>query len=429
MLPYQSLPTNTRLILIPQHFGSLVYDHYTSQYMPFDHEITWLLTQLKSKPLDFVLSADEPRKQQIIHFFEHGTQLGFFNLEQQFIGTILDITPPLNRLVGPLTLHLEIMDSCNLKCKHCFAGKLPRREKPLTYDELDSLFASMAKMGTFRLGLTGGEPLLRRDLFEIIDLAVEHGLSPCLTTNGLLITEQIAQQLGRRELVWLNVSMEGATSETHDAIRGKGTFAQLLKRLSILSQHTHFSLAFTIMQSNLAEVEACAELAERVGAQAAVFRPLYPVGTARQYPQLMPTLQTYVQALNRLESVTRHQVSEFCSVHPWGPQARANAQSVIYENFGCGAGNTVCSVSVSGDVSPCSFLGIDYVAGNVREMSFENIWHQSHVFNTIRSLSGNDTCLNCSHYSSCSGGCRARALTSNHSINAPDPWCIVDIQS
>jgi radical SAM protein with 4Fe4S-binding SPASM domain len=419
------------VVLIPQHFGSLIYDHQTSQYRPFDQETTRLLIRLKSEPIDSILSAikNEQRKQQIIHFFEHCTQLGFFNLEHQFIGTVLDRTPPPNRLVGPLTLHLEVMNACNIECKHCFAGKLPRREKPLTLAELDSLFASLASMGTFRLGLTGGEPLLRRDLFDIIDLAIEHGLSPCLTTNGLLINKKIAQQLGKRELVWLNVSMEGATPETHDAIRGIGTYTQLIKRLSILSQHTQFSLAFTIMQSNLDEIKACAELAECVGAQAAVFRPLYPVGTARQHPELMPTFTAYLQALNELDSVTKQQASEFCSVHPWGPQTRTNTQSVIYENFGCGAGNTVCSVSVSGNVSPCSFLGPDYIAGNVREKSFETIWHHSRVFSTMRSLPGNNTCLHCPHYSHCSGGCRARALTMKHSINAPDPWCIIDNQS
>jgi radical SAM protein with 4Fe4S-binding SPASM domain len=429
MLPYESLTTKARLVLVPQYFGSLVYDRYTSQYMPFDNETTLLLKRLKSEPIDLVLSETkyEQHKTQIISFFEHFCQLGFFNFDQAFTGAILDIIPPQNRLVGPLTLHLEIMDSCNLKCKHCFAGKLPRREKPLTLDELGGLFASMANMGTFRLGLTGGEPLLRHDLFDIIDLAIEHGLSPCLTTNGLLITEEIAQALGKRELVWLNVSVEGATSKTHDSIRGKGTFDKLIKRLSILSKYVNFSLAFTIMRINLKEVQACAELADYVGAQAAVFRPLYPVGTARHYPELMPTFMEYIEALNGLSEAARNKSYEFCSVHPWGPLVRAESQSVIYENFGCGAGNTVCSVSVSGDVSPCSFLGSDYVAANVREMSLEDIWHHSHVFNAIRSLLGNDTCLNCSHYSHCGGGCRARAFALNRSINATDPWCTVAI--
>lgn len=423
MLSENSPVTKASLVLIPQYFGSLVYNRHTSQYLPFDHETTGLLKQLKSVPIEKVLSdKDKQQKTQITGFFEHFYQLGFFDFDYKFIGAILEHEPPPDHLMGPLTLHLEIIDTCNLTCKHCFAGPLPRQQKPLTLDELKTLFANMASIGTFRLGLTGGEPLLRSDLFAIIDLALAYGLSPCLTTNGLLITEEIAFELGKRQFGWLNVSLEGATPQTHDEIRGKGTFEKLLKRLAILAEYTSFSLAFTIMRSNLGEIQTCAELAHRVGAQAAVFRPLYPVGMACTHPELMPTLTQYIEALEKL-STTQKSTFDFCNLHPWGPQTRVDSQSIIYDNFGCGAGNTVCSVSAAGAVSPCSFLGPAYTKGNVKEMSLEKIWHHSPVFNAIRSLPGNDTCLSCNHYNNCSGGCRARALALNESINAVDPWC------
>jgi radical SAM protein with 4Fe4S-binding SPASM domain len=377
------------------------------------------------EPIDTVLSetSDNKYRNQIINFFEQFSKINFFDLEQRFAGSILNIVPPQNYLAGPLTVHLEVMDLCNLKCKHCFAGKRLKHDPPLNLRELERLFASMANMGAFRLGLTGGEPLLRLDLFEIIDLAIGYGLSPCLTTNGLLITEDIAKEFGKRKLAWLNVSMEGATSETHDNIRGKGTYARLLQRLSILSQHTKFSLAFTLMRANLHEAHAFTELAYQVGAQAAVFRPLYPIGTALDYPELMPSFEEYIDILESLSETTNSKLFEFCSVHPWGPKTRENSQSIIYEAFGCGAGNTVSSVSVSGDVSPCSFLGPKYIAGNLRERTFEQIWDSSSVFEKMRTIPGDEKCMNCSLYNTCSGGCRARALAINGSISAADPWC------
>jgi mycofactocin biosynthetic radical S-adenosylmethionine protein MftC len=419
-----STSSSAQLTLVPQYFGSIVYDRNTSQYMPFDAEATKLLMQLKSRSIEEILQqeleATEARR--VVGFFEHFYQVGFFSIDRKFIGKILNVKPTERHLTGPLALHLEVCDSCNIECKHCFAGQLPRLEKALVRDELDRLFTDMASMGTFRLGLTGGEPLLRPDLLDIIDLATEHGLSPCLTTNGLLITEDYARELGKRKLAWLNVSIEGASAHTHDYIRGDGTFEKLLQRLSILSKYTKFSLAFTLMRSNSDEARACAELAYRVGAQAAVFRPLYPVGTALNHPELMPTLEEYIRALEGL-SGKMDSTLELCNVHPWGPETRSNFQSTVYENFGCGAGNTVCSVSVSGDVSPCSFLGSSFVAGNLREIPFDQIWHHSRIFTEIRSLPGNAKCLNCSMYNTCSGGCRARALVSNGSINAADPWC------
>ena len=276
----------------------------------------------------------------------------------------------------------------------------------------------MARLGSFRLGLTGGEPLLRKDIFRIIDLALEHGLAPCVTTNGLLINEEIAREFGKRDLIWLNVSLEGATAETNDKVRGAGTFAKVLDRLAVLREHSRFTLAFTIMRTNLAEIEACAELAHRVGADTAVFRPLYPVGMATRHQELMPTFAEYDTALNELALMDRNAPVEVRHIDPFSPQARRETQSVIHQNYGCGAGNLVCSISVSGDVNPCSFLGPEFVAANVRERSLAEIWHNSAGFRSIRALSHGEPASGAGF----AGGCRARALVLGGSIDAPDPW-------
>ena len=415
--------TRSPFVLVPQYFGSTVFDRSTSKYLPFDHETTSLLLQLQTQSFDCILAKEGNRtsRHQLIRFFEDFYRLGFFTIEGNFVGSVLDVRPPEDHLVGPLAVHLEVVAACNLTCKHCFAGVLPRRERALQMDELNDLFHVLAGMGAFRLGLTGGEPLLRRDIFDIIDSATEQGLHPCLTTNGLLITEEIARKFGKRELVWLNVSFEGATAETNDSIRGDGTFQRVLERLTLLSKHSRFTLAFTIMRSNLSEIEQCAELARRVGAHTAVFRPLYPVGTAAQNLDLMPTFSEYNDALNALAGIKDATQFELCTLDPFGPQTRADTQAITHDNYGCGAGNQVCSISVSGDVNPCSFLGPDFVAANIRQQPFEDIWHSSRGFKEIRALPGPDCSDNCES-KAFSGGCRARALVYNGSVNAPDPW-------
>lgn len=408
------LPGKLPLALVPQYFGSLVFDHRTSKYLPFDEEATEILKRLKNDPFNEILAQcqNEEYKNQLTRFFERFYKLGFFTVDLRFSGTILDIVPPEDHLAGPLALHLEVAAACNLKCTHCFAGELPRKESPLGLNEIDGLFDSLKRMGTFRIGLTGGEPLLRKDLFDIIDLATSHSLHPCVTTNGLLITEDIAREFAKRELVWLNVSLEGATVDTNDLVRGKGTFQRVLERLSVLSMHSRFTLAFTIMKSNLHEMKACAELAYKLGAHTAVFRPLYPVGVARHHLELMPTFEEYHQALNELAGLQYHNEFELCNIDPFSPAAREESQSNIYDNYGCGAGNTVCSVSLSGDVNPCSFLGNDFVASNIRNQQFEEIWHSSQQFREMRD--GSEDNFN--------GGCRARSLVLNGSAYAPDPW-------
>ncbi len=390
------------LVLIPQFFGSLIFDRRNSRYYPFDHETTAIFVRSQREPIETI--AADPG---IRDFYDYFYREGYFDLKSRFAGTILEAKPPSDHMLGPLAIHLEIVASCNLTCTHCFAGVLPRKDASLKMSELDGLFASLASMGSFRLGLTGGEPLLRRDLFHVIDLATHHGLHPCLTTNGLLIDERIALEFAKRDLVWLNVSLDGATAETNDRIRGAGTFERVLEKLEILRRHARFTIAFTITSLIVDEVAACADLARRLGAHTAVFRPLYPVGIAPQHLELMPTFGQYTSALTKLSGDIR-------GIDAFSPQLRHDTQARVTLNEGCGAGNLVCSISLKGDVNPCSFLGPELNAANIREQSLEEIWHSSRGFQKIRNLPSGQGCFE--------GGCRARAQMFGGSINAPDPW-------
>lgn len=433
MILASSSRADAPLVLVPQHFGSIVYDRRSCQYLPFDGKATSILRSLFSAPLVELLKACDglAARRDLLGFFDQYYPLGFFTLAERFAGRVLDLRPPADHLMGPLTVHLEVTAQCNLRCCHCFADApgADGRRADLSLEELDRLFAAMAAAGSFRLGLTGGEPLLRPDLIEIIALAESHGISPCLTTNGLLVTEQLASALARRNLAWLNVSLEGATPATNDAVRGAGTFVRVKSAIEILRRHVPFSLAFTVTRYNYHEVDACARLARDVGAQAAVFRPLYPVGRARRQTEFQPTFSEYRQAIAALARMGDSGDVTLCNAHPWGPESRRRSQSVLSANFGCGAGNLVCSISASGEVFPCSFLGPEGVAGNLRETSLQHIWHNSKVFQRIRALTGNPRCDRCAEFDLCGGGCRARAmaLVSAATWNSPDPWCMADL--
>lgn len=406
-------------VLVPQYFGSTVFDRSTSKYLPFDFETTNLLKQSKDKTFFEVVGALTDREKQIqaIEFYHHFYDLGFFTIDGLFNGEILDVEPADNHLTSPLAVHLEVIAACNLTCTHCFAGELPRKEEKLTLKQIELLFEDMAKMGSYRLGLTGGEPLLRKDIFDIIDMATEYGLHPCLTSNALLITEDIAREFAKRELVWLNISLDGATSASNDRVRGKGTFTKVLDKLKMLSEYTRFTLAFTIMQTNAEDVIECAKLAQDVGASTAVFRPLYPVGVSQHFlDELMPSFQQYNDALKLLATIeVKDDSSDLRNIDPFSPLSREDTQAVTYHNHGCGAGNLVCSISVSGNVNPCSFLGEGFIADNIRNRPLSDIWHDSQMFTEIRSYEGGTA-------ETFSGGCRARSLVFNDSANAPDPW-------
>lgn len=402
------------LVLTPQYFGSLVFDRRTSRYLPFDHESTDLLLRLHRDGIDHTMAQidDLDERDAVLGFVECFDAQRFFRLDGGLDAEVNDIAPPPDHLTGPLAVHVEIIGACNLACSHCFAGELPRNHDPLSVREMDILFRDLARLGSFRLGLTGGEPLLRKDLFDILDAATDAGLHPCLTTNALLLTEDIARELGRRPLVWLNVSLEGPDAQTNDAVRGEGTFDAVMDKLALLRRHARFTLAFTILSTNAHLVSQCAALASDVGAHTAVFRPLYPAGVALHHMELMPTFVQYTGALDELASMEAPP-SDLRELDPFGPKTRVDTTPVIHTSATCGAGQHVCSVSVQGDVNPCSFLGPGFDTGNIRQTPFEVIWRTGHAMRRMRAPIGEDGFR---------GGCRARSLRLAGSVDAADPW-------
>jgi len=416
--------TRPPLVVIPQHFGSLVFDRRTSRYAPFDHEATAVLERALATSA-WRLAGEHPELAGFVACFERA---GYFGPDGRLAAVRLAADPPADHLLGPLAVHVEVIAACNLTCTHCFAGELPRKTA-LSAAELDRLFGELAALGSFRLGLTGGEPLLRKDLLDVIDAATAHGLHPCLTTNGLLLDERLARELGKRDLVWLNISLEGARAETNDAVRGAGTFDAVIAKLRALGRHLRFTLAFTITSRSAAEVEACARLAREVGAHTAVFRPVYPVGVAAAHPELSPTFAQYSGALARLAGACAAEpAGEGAALSPigtdepgrgglsatrFGPALRIETQAVTYRGPGCGAANLVASISATGDVNPCSFLGSTFESGNVRERPFAEIWRAGHAFRRLREAGAGDAFR---------GGCRARAQAAHGSAFARDPW-------
>lgn len=422
------------LVLIPTGFGSLLFERRTARYFPFDAPTTRALVTLCRHP---------PRALAVAWrgLVETLERRGLLTPDGRLPAERLLLTPPATGLAGPLALHLELTRRCDLRCAHCFAEAGPRdmaqagEDAELSLAELDALFAELATLGSYRLGLTGGEPTLRADLLPIIDAALTRGLAPCLTTNGQSLDAKLAGELGARPLLWLNLSFDGASAETHDRLRGHGSFARARAAAAELAGRARFSLAFTIWSGNVDEVEACVALAQRLGAEAAVFRPLYPVGRAVD-GALQPSFAAYQGALDRLAALVGETtaaddgaakvprgagqaVVELCAgAEAFAPSTREVARAAL-AGSGCGAARLVASVSASGRVSPCSFLGTSFEAGSLREQSFSQLWQAGASFQRLRAPATPG---------GFAGGCRARALVFSGDADAADPWLVADLR-
>lgn len=396
-------------VLVPQWFGSLLFERETARYFPVDREITALLIAARDAPVSIADLAPD-RRDGAVGFIEHWSARGLFRLDDTLAADVLPFAPPHGHLSAPLVTHLEVNAVCNLACVHCFAGELPRKERALDLRELEVLFSDMAAVGALRLALSGGEPLMRKDLYELIDLAIAQGIRTSITTNGMFIDEHHARELARRSVLWLSVSLDGATRATNDAIRGEGVFDAVIEKCALLRGRVPFSLAMTVTSTNAHEARAFGELARAVGATAAVMRPLYPAGMARERLDLVPSFAQFRAAVAALHEGAS--AVDGCAM-PYGPAERERDRAEVVGNLGCGAGTTLAAISSSGTMSACSFLGPAFDGPSIRDRSFVSIWNESQKFQQFRSPSALDRF---------DGGCRARALAHSGDAFAPDPW-------
>jgi radical SAM protein with 4Fe4S-binding SPASM domain len=411
-------------VIIPQRFGCLLYLRKTHEYLPYDHLTSQVLRE-SARDSIFALPIVLRQRlsdRQIEAFHQLGRQHGFFDRKGRFIGRAIDRAPPEDKLLGPLTLHLSVTQSCDLRCRHCFAA--PEMESAngelLTQRELEDLFDECADIGCMRVALTGGEPLNRPDLFEIIDLITARGIDVCLTTNGMRIDRRIADELARRPFAWVNVSLDGATPETNDRVRGRGTFERVVANLKRhFKWRMRFGLSITLHPLNIDEIPLFPGLARKLGAETVMMRGCYPIGRASESGDLHLSFDRYREALSEIATsrLPVRVVPTSCE------DGDLDDLAVVYENFGCAAGNMVATVLHDGGVSPCSLLGSGVPMDSIRRLGFTEIWNGGRGFEQIRKLAAPKSCRECDAYLACSGGCRARAWAAYQDLEAPDPWC------
>ncbi len=389
MKPLTLVPTSTGALLFDRRDGQL--DAYTAAAAKVLHRL------LDEAAFDVVAGAPPWVSELVQRLVQRAALDGNGHLQAR-------CARGAGALLPPITLHVEISGVCNLDCTHCFAAPLPRTSQALTRDELCALFNDATELGVCRLSLTGGEPLLRRDLLDIVDDAAAAGLAPSLVTNGLIhdlgTAEALAARLRDHRLLWLSVSLDGATATTNDAIRGVGVFARVVERLALLrTAGAPFSIAFTVHPALVDEVDACVALARDVGAEAAIFRPLYPVGAARTRPEMWLSREQWDLAVARVEAA--------------GGTVAADDEhgAALFPADACAAGFTQASIGLDGRVSPCGFLGAAHDGPSVRDVPLSTSWAMGATFRDVRD-----------HGGSFDGGCRARSQAAYGSALARDPW-------
>ncbi len=322
----------------------------------------------------------------------------------------------------------ELTRRCNLSCVHCRASAVNNEaclddvnKEELTTDEAFSLIDEIARVSRPILILTGGEPLLRQDIFKIASYGVTKGITVVMATNGTLIDEELAKQIKTSGIKRISISLDGANAKTHNEFRQvTGAFEGALNGIKWAKiSGIEFQINTTITKQNYTQSNDIIALADQLGAVVCDFFFLVPTGRAREMEGQELTPREYEEVLTRLDKKSRDvpiKIKTTCAPH----------YSRIRHDFsttrGCLAGTAFCFISYKGEVFPCGYLDVN--CGNIRLANFYDIWENSPVFNDLRDLSKyKGKCGRCEYLHVC-GGCRARAYAKTQDYLAQEPNCI-----
>ncbi|MBC2703277.1 heme b synthase [Desulfobacula sp.] len=331
----------------------------------------------------------------------------------------------------------ETTRRCNLSCKHCRAVA----ENHPYDNELDTrasfrLLEQIKEVGNPIIILTGGEPLLREDIFDIAAFGTKLGLRMVMAPNGTLITKDNAKKMKASGIKRISVSLDGSTPETHDAFRGlENAFKNSIQGIKIAKQAgIEFQINTTITKTNLDQIPKILTLAENLGAVAHHIFLLVPTGRGKYIVDSEINAKEYEETLDWFydqSQKTSLQLKATCAPHYYRilrQRAKKDGKKVSFESHGldavtrgCLAGTGFCFVSHVGRVQTCGFLDVE--CGDITQQTFKDVWENSQVFNTLRNFNNLEGKCGICEYKKVCGGCRARAYEATGNYLAEEPLC------
>lgn len=325
-------------------------------------------------------------------------------------------------LRAPVNVTWEVTLRCNLACRHCLSDAGRGKTTELDFAQCRRFIDQMADLKVFQVNIGGGEPFMRPDFLDLLEYAHSRQVVTCVSTNGMLIDDDLAARLARLKMLYLQVSLDGATAEVNDDIRGQGTYARILSAAEVLARHgVEFSLNAVLTRLNYPQLDDLRRLAAGFGAQLRVSR-FRPSGRGKSSKAELGPTKEQLEAF--ADWLAEHQLvrtgdSFFCLT---SENRRRKGLDM------CGAAKMTCCVAPDGNVYPCAFLQEpEFLVGNIGRDDFKTLWDHSPVFNHLRRLRV-DTCLSCSRFEQCRGGCPAMAFHTYHDVAMPDPECIANLR-
>ena len=325
-------------------------------------------------------------------------------------------------LDAPICLTWELTYACNLQCVHCLSSSGTRDPRELTTEQAKAGLDELRDLQVFYINIGGGEPMVRRDFFELLEHAEHCNIGVKFSTNGAFITPENARRLAAMNYLDIQISLDGADRETNDRVRGEGSYDIAIRAMDNLRDASfgQFKISVVMTRDNVSQLDEFKALADSYGAQLRITR-LRPAGRgADTWNELHPTA-----AQQRI-------IYDWLMLH--GEDVLTGDSFFHLNAFGdalpglnlCGAGRVVCLIDPLGDVYACPFVIHDeFKAGSVLDDGgFTRVWKSSELFTSLREPESPGACASCGSYDACQGGCMAAKFFTGLPLDGPDPECV-----
>ncbi len=326
-------------------------------------------------------------------------------------------------LDAPICLTWELTYACNLECVHCLSSSGQRDERELSTAQAKAVLDELRELQVFYINIGGGEPMIRRDFFEILEHSISNGIGVKFSTNGAFIDEKNAKRLAAMDYLDIQISLDGSTADINDAVRGQGSYATAIRAMDNLKAAGFgpFKISVVVTRHNVDQLDEFKALADSYGAQLRITR-LRPAGRgADTWNELHPTNEQQRQIYNWLLKHGENVLTgdSFFHLNAFGEEQIPGLNM-------CGAGRVVCLIDPIGDVYACPFVIHDeFLAGNVlHEGGFTKVWRESDLFTELREPQSAGACASCGAFDACQGGCMAAKLFTGLPLDGPDPECV-----
>ena len=325
-------------------------------------------------------------------------------------------------LDAPICLTWEITYACNLQCVHCLSSSGTRDPRELSTDQAKAVLDELRDLQVFYINIGGGEPMIRKDFFEILEHAEANDIGVKFSTNGTYITAENARRLAAMNYLDIQISLDGVDAITNDAVRGKGSYATAIAAMNHLREANfgQFKISVVVTRHNVDQLDAFKALADSYGAQLRITR-LRPSGRgADTWDELHPTQQQQRKIYDWLMKHGENVLTGDSFFH-----LNAFGESLPGLNL-CGAGRVVCLIDPIGDVYACPFVIHDqFKAGSLLDDGgFTKVWKESDLFLSLREPESEGACSACGSYDACQGGCMAAKFFTGIPLDGPDPECV-----